>query len=404
MARIEDLFRAGNLDQPLASGQSNPFSAISQGGGTLSALPQNASVAGPAVGPSSRIDPRFAGDGKLANSGWIGNMLFGGNETKANAESQRFSGAQQQAVQFIREKVDAGTPPQKAILDFVQTPQGMEFMTSGGGLTDLANVAKLATKDPTAGRIEQRKAIFERNGGTETSETYVKTAAELAKIGDDEGSQLSLQMANALKQSAGTNVTVNNNQSEGESEARKRLGQKIGEQFDSYLAAGAQAGSMLRSMGILTELSDAAPTGPITGRLAQRFPGFSDAGAAFEAEVSRLLPSLRVPGSGAQSDKDIDVLLQGLPALRNNKRANQLIIGSIKLKAEIDRERSRIVEDFTDGLLTDTQALKEIRELDGSIIPDELQSLLDAVKGQPAQRPLQDMSDEELERIIRDGQ
>jgi hypothetical protein len=162
----------------------------------------------------------------------------------------------------------------------------------------------------------------------------------------------------------GTNVTVNNGDGPNDAKLRGKLMEKEGELWSTYLETGATSAGTVQDMAALDELIAVAPQGPITGRLAEIFPGFSTAGDAFQSIVKRVAPTLRAPGSGATSDIEYDGMLRSLPALRNTPEANAAIASMMKAKAEINVKRAAVIAAYQNGEIDATQARKDMTELD----------------------------------------
>lgn len=185
---------------------------------------------------------------------------------------------------------------------------------------------------------------------------------------------------NANKKAGATSVTVNGEPADGN--LRKALDKNTGEQWGAYQKKGAESAAMAQDMQILDELITIAPQGPITGRLAEMFPGFSSAGDAFQSIVKRLAPQLRVEGSGSTSDIEYAGMLRGMPALQNKPEANALIAGIMKAKASINVERSGIVNDYARGDISAAFARKKMSELNKrSIMTPEMHKMLTGVGG-----------------------
>lgn len=182
---------------------------------------------------------------------------------------------------------------------------------------------------------------------------------------------------------ASTNVTVGGEPGDGE--LRKSLDKKTGEAWAGYQETGANSAAMSQDMQVLDELIKVAPQGPITGRLAEMFPGVSSAGDAFQSVVKRVAPTLRAPGSGATSDIEYDGMLRSLPALRNKPEANTMIVEIMKSKAAINMERARIVDAYQNNEISASYARKAMAELDKrSIMTPEMKKALEGVGGGPA--------------------
>lgn len=187
------------------------------------------------------------------------------------------------------------------------------------------------------------------------------------------------QIANQQAGRASTNVTVGGEPGDGA--LRKKLDEKTGEAWAGYSELGATSAAMSQDMQILDELIKVAPQGPVAGRLAEMFPGISSAGAAFQAVVKRVAPTLRAPGSGATSDIEYDGMLKSLPALSNRPEANSMIAGIIKSKAAINIERAEIIDAYGRGDITASDARSRIGELNKrSIMTPEMKQLLGGVE------------------------
>lgn len=194
----------------------------------------------------------------------------------------------------------------------------------------------------------------------------------------------------AISANSGTNVTVNNGGTgePNDSALRKKLMEGEGQLWSDYLNTGTVSAGTQQDMSILDELIPMVPSGPIQGRLAEAFPGFSSAGDAFQSVVKRVAPTLRAPGSGATSDIEYDGMLRSLPALRNNPEANAAISGMMKAKSQINMERAAIIQQYQNGQGPDGQAFtaadarKAMAEIDKrSIMTPQLQALIGNLDG-----------------------
>lgn len=174
-------------------------------------------------------------------------------------------------------------------------------------------------------------------------------------------------------------VTVNvGGESDADAELRKKLGGKEGEAWASYKEAGTVSAGTVQDMQLMDELIKMAPQGPIQGRLAQAFPGFSSAGAAFESIAKRVAPTLRAPGSGATSDIEYDGMLRSLPSLTNRPEANAAISEMMKAKSQINMARSDIITRYQNEEISVKDARRELAKLNSqSIISPQIERLFD---------------------------
>lgn len=178
----------------------------------------------------------------------------------------------------------------------------------------------------------------------------------------------------------GRGMTVNNNMggsASNEDDLRKEMMKQTGDTWAKYEAAGNTAANMRSNMVILDELMQFAPQGPIQGRLAEAFPGFSSAGSAFNSIVRNLAPQMRVEGSGSTSDIEYQGFLDSLPSLRNNPDANRLISEVLKSRADVLVKRSQIVSAYKTGDIDFRRASQMLDELNKqSIVPDQLRRMI----------------------------
>jgi len=180
-----------------------------------------------------------------------------------------------------------------------------------------------------------------------------------------------------LKKAGATTNTVTVGGGPSDDKLRGKLMEKEGELWSTYLQTGATSAGTVQDMAALDELIKVAPQGPVTGRLAEMFPGFSSAGDAFQSIVKRVAPTLRAPGSGATSDIEYDGMLRSLPALRNSPEANAAIAAMMKAKASLNVERARVIEEYQNGVIEAPEARKRMAELDKrSIMSPEVAAIL----------------------------
>lgn len=165
---------------------------------------------------------------------------------------------------------------------------------------------------------------------------------------------------------------------------RTKLQEKEADTWSNYQAAAVQSAGLTQQLDVMDELLKMAPQGPLQGRLAQMFPGFSTAGDAITSMANRIAPSFRIPGSGAQSDKELDGFLSSLPRLQTSPGGNQIISATLRAKAAIDMERGQIVDAYADGTISAPDARKRMNELNKrSIMTPELQAVINATTEQP---------------------
>lgn len=184
------------------------------------------------------------------------------------------------------------------------------------------------------------------------------------------------------KKAGATSVNVGTGEP-GDGELRKSLDKAEGDQWSGYKQAAATSGANQQDFAVLDELMKVAPQGPLTGRLAQAFPGVSSAGDAFQSIVMRIAPTLRAPGSGATSDIEYEGMLRSLPSLRNRPEANAMINQIMKEKANLNVQRGQIITRYQTNDLSAAEARRQLAELDKvSIISPEMKQALGLVGGE----------------------
>lgn len=173
-----------------------------------------------------------------------------------------------------------------------------------------------------------------------------------------------------LKKAGATNVTTNVDQ--GENAFAKASGKAQAERFDELAQGGQQAKQMVSDIDTLTELGKnigtgkgaeiTAKIGPWAQAIGVDVKGLSDI-QAFEAIVNRVAPSLRIKGSGAQSDFELKNFLKSLPSLGNTPEGNAISAATMKGLQENKIRAAEIGSKALNGEITRPAAEKMLREL-----------------------------------------
>jgi hypothetical protein len=171
------------------------------------------------------------------------------------------------------------------------------------------------------------------------------------------------------RQASATRVTQNNNQSAETAEAQAR-GRGIGDRMN----------------GIVGDLDTARQDALVTQQLAQAMsniePGARTAALnalrertgiaidpnaaqvqAAEALVNYMGPRLRVPGSGAQSDRELQNFLSSLPSIRGTAEGNELVIRTIGGLNQYRVARGQIAQDWQAGRIDASEAFRRMDAL-----------------------------------------
>jgi len=173
-----------------------------------------------------------------------------------------------------------------------------------------------------------------------------------------------------LKKAGATNVTTNVDK--GENSFATEAGKSQAKRFDELAGEGQKARQMVSDIETLTELGKSIGTGkgaeitakigPWAESIGVPIKGLSDI-QAFEAITNRVAPSLRVPGSGAQSDFELKNFLKSIPALGNTPEGNAIVGATMKGLQENKIRASEIGSKALNGEITRPQAEKMLREL-----------------------------------------
>jgi len=248
---------------------------------------------------------------------------------------------------------------------------------------NLANQMEL-DRAKRAGEPPKTRTI-ERDGIKVTQEWDPNARAwqEIAQSQPDWMNPAYVDVQKDIRRAGKAETTVNvGGDNQADAALRKKLSEKEGERWSALKEAGVVSASLGQDFQALDALMNVAPQGPIQGRLAEAFPGFSSAGDAFQSIVVRVAPTLRTPGSGATSDIEYEGMLKSLPRLRNKPEANRAIAEMMKAKAALNVERSQVVTAYENQQIDAATARSKLEELNKrSIMSPQLKGLLEGIGG-----------------------
>lgn len=322
---------------------------------------------------SALVDP-----GVIAANPQLRGMTAGKFAEWANNKGGNTSGGYQPPMQ----DVGAGqgqpfTPDPETLRTLLASeatrPLAMSLITAGQ--ESKASSGRFVTEHGDDGAIWQRdtltgaRTVLQEPGGDldrqyKQAQIAALTAKPAVTPTDDmreydaargQGYKGTLQEWIAAKPKTGSSVTVNTGEGQ-DGALNKALSTKEGEAWSSYKDAAAVSSSNSQDFEILGELLQQAPQGPITGRLADTFKGFSAAGDAANSIIKRVAPTLRAPGSGATSDIEYDGMLKSLPSLVQSPEANAMVLSIMQAKAQLNVERGRIVTAYQNGEMSVAEA------------------------------------------------
>lgn len=177
--------------------------------------------------------------------------------------------------------------------------------------------------------------------------------------------KIDLKRAGAIS----NNVSIDQ---KGESEFSKEGGKLQAKRFNEIAEAGPAAKQMISDIETLRTLGAQVGTGKGASLLAQFGPYAKAIGVdlngldevqAYEAIISRVAPTLRVPGTGAQSDYELKTFLKSLPSLGNTPGGNEITSQVLQGIQENKVRAAEIGSMALSGQMGRAEAEKALREL-----------------------------------------
>lgn len=187
-----------------------------------------------------------------------------------------------------------------------------------------------------------------------------------------------------LKKAGATQVNVD---TKGENAFATKAGQLQATRYDDLAGDAQSSKQMLSDVATLNELGKNIQTGklaeakaaigPYAQALGVDVKGLSEI-QAFEAIVNRVAPSLRVKGSGAQSDYELKNFLKSLPSLGNTAEGNEIATKTMEGLYQNKLAAAEIGSKALAREITPQQADKMLREL-----PDHMTAYREYLKKNP---------------------
>ncbi|BAU89655.1 hypothetical protein MPPM_1050 [Methylorubrum populi] len=160
---------------------------------------------------------------------------------------------------------------------------------------------------------------------------------------------------------------------------RNTTEQELAKRHAEIVKAGSGATAMAGNLDRLETLLADVPTGALAERKAQvagyaRDLGLTDVAAsltggrldqiqAVRAIIERLAPGLRTPGSGAQSDRELQNFLRSLPSLSNTPGGNRIILDTLRGAARQQAQAADLARQAQAGTLDKFEAERRIAAL-----------------------------------------
>jgi hypothetical protein len=206
------------------------------------------------------------------------------------------------------------------------------------------------------GSIYQRNALTGEMKAVEKSDVLPQAAVDQK-----------IAIARASKPE--TSITVDQR---GENEFAKAAGKKQADRFDAIVTGAQEAQGMVANLNTLRELGSRITTGkqaeitaalgPYAEAFGVKIDGLDDL-QAYQAIVSKMAPTMRVPGSGATSDFEMAQFLKALPSLGNKPGGNEIISQTFESIAQHKIAAGEIASRAMAGEIKPNEAEKELRAL-----------------------------------------
>lgn len=167
----------------------------------------------------------------------------------------------------------------------------------------------------------------------------------------------------------GTTVNVGDGNT---SAFNKKADETAATRFNDIVTAGQSAQALTGDIMALSELAKnigtgqgaaiTAQLGPYADMLGVQIDGLSDM-QAFNAIRDRMVPMMRVPGSGAASDFDARQFLNSLPSLATKPEGNKIISDTLMAVQQFKVEAANIANEAFSGKITWQEADRRISAL-----------------------------------------
>lgn len=168
-----------------------------------------------------------------------------------------------------------------------------------------------------------------------------------------------------------------------ESAESKGRGEGLAKRLNSIAEDGVEAGKDMQTLQRLSQLTSNIDPGTKTALLEQvrdltgiALDPNTDNVQAFKAAASYLAPRMRVPGSGASSDRDVSLFMKALPSLLGTPEGNQTVIETLGGMAQQRQRRAEIAAQWQRGEINAADADRAM-----SALPDPFADFKVRTKG-----------------------
>lgn len=172
-----------------------------------------------------------------------------------------------------------------------------------------------------------------------------------------------------LKKAGAQNISIDQR---GENAFAKEAGSQQAKRFNEIVTGGQDAQAMVGDINALRDIGGRITTGkqaeitaalgPYAEALGVKVDGLDDL-QAYNAIVAKLAPRMRVPGSGATSDFEMQNFLKALPGLGKTPGGNEIIANTLDAMQQHKIAAAEIASRAMAGEISPKDAEKELRSL-----------------------------------------
>lgn len=174
-----------------------------------------------------------------------------------------------------------------------------------------------------------------------------------------------------------TSVTIDQGENAYNKELAKGSAQMFNKLSEQYGRAQMDLGQLERAEALLSQFESGgvAKFKHMAGEMGINSEGLDDI-QAFQAIVNKLVPTLRIPGSGPMSDADLLLFKQSMPRILNQPGGNQLIIDALRGVYQYQIEQGKIAQLAQMGKLSREDAVAALNDLENPL--EELNTAMQA--------------------------
>lgn len=187
----------------------------------------------------------------------------------------------------------------------------------------------------------------------------------------------------------------------GQTEFAKEMGKIDAKRFGEIMAAETTMSDMASKLGFALDQLSQTYTGPGAETANEFFKTLGKFGSedmakkanaadAAQAVISQMKPHMRASGSGASSDRDMDMFAKALPSLLNTPDGNQRIGAYFQRLADRATQVRQLAQEHSEGgkiPLTDTKFDDAVKKLGPLFSKDELAEMQNAAKTKAKAEP-----------------